>query len=142
MKKYRSCTNPKPQVYFCHEPANVVQQVAYPLGVGEVIGMNHVITKDVEKGSYCCYVRCTTQIVRVGGMPWSKKCTAHQQAQLGLLRQWLIVSQANDLNVSRCAERSRTQSDIKLPRCHHSSLIQLKNSHLFNLSTLQQDSGA
>ena len=36
------------------------------LVVGEIIGSNCVVTKEVENGSYCCYVRCATKIV--GGM--------------------------------------------------------------------------
>ncbi len=33
---------------------------------------NRVIAKDVKSCTYCYYVRCTTLLVRVGGMPWPK----------------------------------------------------------------------
>ena len=38
------------------------------------------ITKDVNNDFYCCYVRCVTFIIRVGGMPWPK--TGATRAQL------------------------------------------------------------
>ena len=46
-----------------------------------VARQNHVIAIDVKSFTYCCYVRCATMIVRVGGMPWSK---TYYNAQLGL----------------------------------------------------------
>ena len=43
----------------------------HPPGVGEVtgstLGPNRVRAKDVKSCTYCCYVRCTTLIVWVGG---------------------------------------------------------------------------
>ena len=61
---------------------------AYLLGVGKVMGSmlspNNVIAKDVKSCTYCCYVRCTTLIVRVGGIPWLQTGVTHCHAQLGL----------------------------------------------------------
>ena len=58
---------------------NPRERVAHPQVVGEVICLksNTVITKDVKNGSNCCYVRCVTLIVRVGGMPWLKTGTTY-----------------------------------------------------------------
>ena len=35
-----------------------------------VPGPNRVIAKNVKRCTYCCYVRCTILIVRVGEIPW------------------------------------------------------------------------
>ncbi len=57
--------------------------VTHPLVVGQVIGSNlgspnHVITKDDKNSTYCCYVRCTTKIVKVVG----DNALATKEAQL------------------------------------------------------------
>ena len=39
---------------------------------GKVIGFilgQFVVAKDVKSITYCCYVRCTILLVKVGGMP-------------------------------------------------------------------------
>ena len=58
------------------------------IGVGKVMGsvlcQNRVIANDVKSCTYCCYVRCATLIVRVGGMPWPQTGATHNHAQLGL----------------------------------------------------------
>ncbi len=43
-----------------------------------------VIAKYVKGGTYCCYVKCATLIVWVGGTPWPKQGTNQYHAQLGL----------------------------------------------------------
>ena len=57
----------------------MAQHVVHLLVVGEVIGSNlgliRVINKEVKTGSYFCYVRWATLIVRVGA--------THYNAQLG-----------------------------------------------------------
>ena len=40
--------------------------------------------KDVKNCTYCCYVRCLTLIVLVGGMPWPQTGATLYHAQLGL----------------------------------------------------------
>ncbi len=44
------------------------------LGVGKVMGSmlgpNQVKAIDVNSCTYCCYVRCATLTVLVGGIPW------------------------------------------------------------------------
>ena len=65
--------------FFCicyilrEKTACVAQHVAYLLSVGKVMGLmfgpNCVIAKDVKSCTYCCWVRCTTCIIWVGGMP-------------------------------------------------------------------------
>ena len=56
--------------------------------VGEVMGLifcpNRGIAKDVLVITYCCYVRCATSEVCVGGMSWFKTGTTQYYAQLGL----------------------------------------------------------
>ena len=52
--------------------------------MGSMIGPNLVVAKDVKSYAYCCYVRCVTLIVRVGGMPWPQTGATHYHAQLGL----------------------------------------------------------
>ena len=47
--------------------------------MGSMLGPNCVIAKDAKSCTYCCYVRCATLIVWVGGMPWPQT-----DAQLGL----------------------------------------------------------
>ncbi len=55
------------------------------LGLGmDARPYNQVIARDVRSCTYCCYVRCATLIVRVGGMPWPKTGATIYQAQLGL----------------------------------------------------------
>ncbi len=49
-----------------------------------MLGLNHVIAKDVENCTYCCYNKCVTIIIRVRGMTWSKTSAIHYHAQLGL----------------------------------------------------------
>ncbi len=53
------------------KPASVALHIAYLLGVGKVMGSmlrpNCVIYKDVKSCTFCCYVRCATSIVCVGG---------------------------------------------------------------------------
>ena len=47
-------------------------------------GPNHAIAQDVKSCTYCCYVRCATLIVLVGGMPWPKTGATQYHAQLSL----------------------------------------------------------
>ncbi len=60
----------------------------YLLGVGKVIGsmrgQSHDITKDVKSCTYCCYVRWTTLIVWVGGMPRPQTGATQYHEQLRL----------------------------------------------------------
>ena len=51
---------------------------------GSNLDLNRVITKYIKNSSYCCYVRCPTLIVGVGGMPCSKTGATHYHSQLGL----------------------------------------------------------
>ncbi len=48
------------------------------------LGSNRLIAKDVNSCTYCCYFRCATLIVRLGGIPWSQSGAPHQHAELGL----------------------------------------------------------
>ena len=52
--------------------------------MGSMPGPNCVMAKDVKSCTYCCYVRCATLIVWVGGMPWPKTGATQYHAQLGL----------------------------------------------------------
>ncbi len=63
---------------------SVALLVAHPPVVGEVIGSNRVIAKDAKSCTYCCYVRCSTLIVKVGGMPWPQTGATQYHTQLGL----------------------------------------------------------
>ncbi len=61
-----------------------------------VLGPNRVIAKDVKSCTYCCYVKCTTLIIRVEGMSWPQTDATHYQAKLGLPEKdraikWLVV---------------------------------------------------
>ncbi len=61
-----------------------------------ILSPNRIITKEVNSCTYCCYVRCATIIVRVGGVPWSKIVATHYNKQLGLptkgrVIKWLVV---------------------------------------------------
>ncbi len=40
-----------------------------------MLGQNCIITKVVESCIYCYYVRCATQLVQVGSMPWPQTGT-------------------------------------------------------------------
>ncbi len=42
------------------------------------------IAEDVKCYTYCCYIRCATLIVRVGGMPWPQTGATHLHVQQGL----------------------------------------------------------
>ncbi len=50
-----------------------------------MLDQKHVKAKDIKSCTYCCYVRCTTLIVQVGGMLWTQTGATHYCAQLGLL---------------------------------------------------------
>ncbi len=60
--------------------------LAHLLGVeiGSILGLNHVIDKDVNSCTYCCYITCTTLIEWEWGLPWLKSGATHYHAQLGL----------------------------------------------------------
>ncbi len=55
----------------------IVQLLYWVIGVGKVmgsiLGQNRVIAKHVNSCTYCCYIRCATSIVWVGGMPCDHK---------------------------------------------------------------------
>ena len=84
------------------KPASVAQHVAYPLGqegygfdaqpwylilgldaLSSMLSPNSIIAKAVKISTYCCYVRCATFIIKVGGMPWLQAGATHYHAQLG-----------------------------------------------------------
>ena len=52
--------------------------------MGSMLGPSRVIAKDVKSCTYCCYVRCATLIVWVGGMPWPQTGATQYHTQLGL----------------------------------------------------------
>ncbi len=52
--------------------------------MGSILSPNNVIAKDVKRCTYCCYVRCGTLIVWVGGMPWPQTGATQYHVQLGL----------------------------------------------------------
>ena len=68
----------------------VYYTTGHPLGVGKVIGSmlgsRRVIAKDIKICAYCCYVRCTTLIVRVSsrGNALAQITCNYYYAQLGL----------------------------------------------------------
>ncbi len=37
--------------------------------MGSMLGQNRFIAKYVKSCTYCCYVRCATLVILVGGMP-------------------------------------------------------------------------
>ncbi len=53
-------------------------------GYGFNSRQNRVIAKEVKRCTYCCYVRCATLIVWVGGMSCPKTGAIQYHAQLGL----------------------------------------------------------
>ncbi len=58
---------------------------ALPWFFYQMLGPNHIITKDVKFHTYYCYVRCATLIVQVGGLPSLKRgklITMHNQDSL------------------------------------------------------------
>ena len=78
----------------------------HPLVVGKArerfSALHRLITKDVKNGSYCCYVRCETLIVRVGGMPWS--ITRHNSLPCTVMAsQTKVVQSKGWLSVGRLA---------------------------------------
>ncbi len=38
-----------------------------------ILGLKHVIAKEIKNCTYCCYVSCATLKVLVGRMPWPKR---------------------------------------------------------------------
>ncbi len=52
--------------------------------MGSILGPNRVIAKDVKSWTYCCYARCATLRVWVGGMPWLQTSVNNYHEQLGL----------------------------------------------------------
>ena len=50
--------------------------------------------KTLKYGSYCCYVRCATKIVRAGEMPLSKTGTKGRAVK-GIFVWWVLVSLGN-----------------------------------------------
>ena len=57
-----------------------------------MLGPNNVIAKK-SSCTYCYQVRCTTLIVRVGGMPWPQTCTTHYYEMLGLPNKVLTMKE-------------------------------------------------
>ncbi len=72
--------------YFKYLVSHVM--IYHPFVFGEVKGSNLesnlVITIDVKTCTYCCYVLCATQIIKLGGMPWSQKGATNYHGQFGL----------------------------------------------------------
>ncbi len=82
------------------KPESVAWHVAHSIGTGRkwvrarpfiqclrsasMLGPNRVIAKDVKSCTYCRYVKCTTLIVRVWGMPWTQTGATNYHEQLGL----------------------------------------------------------
>ena len=60
----------------------------YFCGIGAVIspilGLNWIKAKDIKSCTYCCYVKCATLLVWVGGMFWRQKGKSQYHAQLKL----------------------------------------------------------
>ncbi len=67
------------------KPATLAQHIAHLISVGEVKslnpGTNRVITEDITR---CCYVKCPTLIVFLGGMPWPWIGATYYHAHLGI----------------------------------------------------------
>ncbi len=64
-------------------PASVAWHVTHPLGVGFDARPNRVITKDIQRCTFCFYDRWVTIKVLVGKMPWSQTGATHYHSQLG-----------------------------------------------------------